>query len=85
MLFNSFVFIFAFLPITWLFYFGLNRMGLNRLAKWILVVASLYFYAYFNVEYLPIILVSVLINYGIGLLLCSNRLSSSELPPPVIS
>lgn len=63
MLFNSFVFIFAFLPITFLVYFGLNKMQQYTLAKAVLVVASLYFYAFFNWSYLPIILSSIGVNY----------------------
>lgn len=63
MLFNSFVFIFAFLPITFLVYFGLNRMRHYTTAKIALVVASLYFYAFFNWSYLPIIISSILVNY----------------------
>ena len=63
MLFNSFVFIFAFLPIIFLVYFGLNRMRYYTAAKVALVVASLYFYAFFNWSYLPIIISSILVNY----------------------
>lgn len=63
MLFNSFIFIFAFLPITFLVYFGLNKMRQYTLAKAALVVASLYFYAFFNWSYLPIILSSIGVNY----------------------
>ena len=66
MLFNSFVFIFAFLPITFLVYFGLNRMRHYTVAKVALVVASLYFYAFFNWSYLPIILSSILVNYFVA-------------------
>lgn len=66
MLFNSFVFIFAFLPITFLVYFGLNRMRHYTAAKVALVVASLYFYAFFNWSYLPIILSSILVNYFVA-------------------
>lgn len=74
MLFNSFVFIFAFLPLTLLLYFGFNRFGWHQLAKVVLVGASLYFYAFFNLSYLPIIVSSVLVNYTIGWLISgSNR------------
>jgi hypothetical protein len=58
MLFNSFVFIFAFLPITFLVYFGLNRMRHYTAAKVALVVASLYFYAFFNSSRRLVILVA---------------------------
>jgi hypothetical protein len=61
-------------------------LGHHRCAKWILVLASLYFYAFFNVHYLPIILSSVVINYCIGLILSNKTLiHSSLLPPPTTS
>lgn len=66
MLFNSFVFIFCFLPITFLLYFLLNKFGKYNLAKAVLVVCSLYFYAFFNWSYLLIILSSICFNYMIG-------------------
>lgn len=66
MLFNSYIFVFIFLPITILLYFGLNHLGYNRVAKSTLVIASLIFYAYFNLSYLPIILSSIIVNYGIS-------------------
>ncbi len=78
MLFNSFVFIFAFLPLTLLLYFGLNRVGWHNWAKGVLVVASLYFYAFFNVSYLPIIVASVLVNYIIGTILSKDKYNASR-------
>lgn len=63
MLFNSYIFIFMFLPITLLLYFGFNKIKKYEIAKLVLVIASLYFYAYFNVKYLFIIVASILINY----------------------
>lgn len=76
MLFNSFVFIFLFLPITLLTYFGLNKIGYHQTAKVFLVGASLYFYAFFNPSYLPIIIVSVIFNYFIGLGLSGQQFHS---------
>ena len=72
MLFNSFVFIFLFLPLTLAGYFLLNRFHKHEWAKGWLVVASLYFYAFFNPSYLPIILSSIVINYSIGSALVKN-------------
>lgn len=69
MLFNSFEFIFAFLPISIVMYFGLNKLGQFQLAKAILVIFSLYFYAFFNLSYLPIIVISIISNYLIGRML----------------
>lgn len=66
MLFNSFEFIFVFLPIVLLAYFSLNRLNLHQWAKGVLVLASLYFYAFFNTSYLPIIVTSILVNYGVA-------------------
>lgn len=72
MLFNSFVFIFAFLPLCLMLYFGLNKLGYYQVAKGVLVTFSLYFYAYFNISYLPIIITSILVNYSIGRLLSAS-------------
>ena len=69
MLFNSYEFIFLFLPITLIVYFTLNRFGKNRLAKGWLVLASLYFYSYFNKKYLILIIASIVVNYFVGKLL----------------
>ena len=62
MLFNSYIFIFMFLPITLLLYFGFNKIKKYEIAKLVLVIASLYFYAYFNVKYLFIIVASILLT-----------------------
>lgn len=66
MLFNSFVFIFAFLPLSITGYFLLNHFRHHTAAKALLVAASLYFYAFFNWSYLPIIISSIAVNYLIG-------------------
>ena len=73
MLFNSYEFIFLFLPITLIVYFWLNRYNKNKLAKAGLVIASLYFYSYFHKSYLILITVSILVNYFIGQKLSSNK------------
>ena len=69
MLFNSFEFILAFLPVTLLVYFVLLRQRLTMAAKSWLLFASLFFYSWWNVRYLPLILGSILFNYTIGGLL----------------
>ncbi len=66
MLFNSYIFIFAFLPITFFIYFYLNKKHLTEAAKGFLVFASLFFYSWWNIAYLPLILGSMLFNYIIG-------------------
>lgn len=66
MLFNSYIFIFCFLPITLIIFFGLTKFRLLRVATAWLVISSLAFYAYWNVAYLPLILFSIGVNYQIG-------------------
>lgn len=69
MLFNSIAFIFLFLPITLAGYFWLcaRRMGIG--ARIWLVMASLFFYSYWNVSYLPLILGSMAFNFAVGTML----------------
>ncbi len=66
MLFHSPIFIFLFLPFTFFLYFFLNHYQFPRVSKVLLVLASLFFYGWWNVDYLPLIIGSVLFNYFIG-------------------
>ena len=76
MLFNSYEFIFAFLPLTFFIYFYLNYIKVNKFSKLFLVLSSLFFYAWWNPIYLPIILASMFVNYHLGGFL--SRASSSK-------
>ena len=65
MLFSSYEFLFCFLPITIIgYYLILNAKKVNMARVW-LVIASLFFYGWFNIKYLPIIIISILINFVI--------------------
>lgn len=66
MLFNSYAFIFIFLPISFGIYFYLNHLRLTTAAKGSLVFASLFFYSWWNVLYLPLLLGSMFFNFIIG-------------------
>lgn len=66
MLFNSYEFIFLFLPLTFAVYFWLNKKRLTQASKAWLVFASLFFYSWWNVIYLPLILGSILFNFAVG-------------------
>jgi len=66
MLFNSYEYIFFFLPLTFVIYFFLLNKRLMIGAKGFLVFSSLFFYSWWNISYLPIILTSMLFNYTIG-------------------
>ena len=69
MLFNSYIFILCFLPLTLFLYYGCNHFGRHTAAKVVLIVMSLWFYAYFHVSYLFILLASILGNYSISILI----------------
>jgi D-alanyl-lipoteichoic acid acyltransferase DltB (MBOAT superfamily) len=73
MLFNSYPFIFLFLPAALAGYFLLGR--LNNLAPvlW-LTLASLFFYSVSNWQFVPLLVASVAFNYVIGLLLITKPL-----------
>lgn len=66
MLFNSWQFILAFLPITFGVYFYLNRARLTIAAKVWLVLANLFFYSFWNINYLALILTSMMFNFALG-------------------
>jgi alginate O-acetyltransferase complex protein AlgI len=65
MLFNSYPFLLAFLPITLIGFFALGRKNRAWAAAW-LALASLIFYGYWSVKYLPLLLGSVTFNYICG-------------------
>jgi D-alanyl-lipoteichoic acid acyltransferase DltB (MBOAT superfamily) len=73
MLFNSYEFIFAFLPIVFVIYYFLLSKRLVVGAKGFLVFASLFFYSWWNIAYLPLILSSMLFNYVVGNSLNGNK------------
>ena len=73
MLFNSYAFIYLFLPITFAGYFVLNRKKLILAAKTWLVLASLFFYGYWNPIYILLILGSIVFNYAVGSTLIRKR------------
>lgn len=66
MLFNSFEFIFLFLPITLLIFFQIGKTGNYRFAIAFLVAASLGFYGWWNPRYLLLLIFSLIFNYFIG-------------------
>jgi len=63
MLFNSIEFIFLFLPLTLLTFRTFSKYGYYRLAKTSLLLASLFFYGWWNPKYLLLMLISVTVNF----------------------
>ncbi|MEM8807149.1 MAG: MBOAT family protein [Cyanobacteria bacterium P01_G01_bin.38] len=72
MLFNSYPFLFIFLPLTLLAFFGLAQLRLPRLSMVALTTASFIFYAYWNPPYLLLLGFSIFINYMLGAVLSSE-------------
>src|SRR5579871_2775806 len=66
MLFNSYEFILFFLPVALAGYFlAAHRLGANAARVW-LMLASLFFYGWWNPRYLILIIGSMLGNYWMG-------------------
>ena len=74
MFFNSYSFIFLFLPVVLLGYFALGRRGDLAPVVW-LALASLAFYAFSGAQFVPLLLASIAFNYGVGYLLIARKLS----------
>lgn len=64
MLFNSYIFIFVFLPIVLIAWYGLNHFKQYKEAQVIVILMSFWFYGYFNYSYLAIILSSIIVNWS---------------------
>ena len=65
MLFNSYLFICLFLPITLIGFWLLRKTAPALIPLW-LVVASLFFYSWWNPAYLVLLLISISANYLAG-------------------
>ena len=65
MLFNSYAFIFLYLPIVLFGYFYLARKN-HSYGIWWLALASLFFYAYWSYSYTFLLLASIIFNFLIG-------------------
>ncbi|PTM76194.1 MBOAT family O-acyltransferase [Cereibacter sphaeroides f. sp. denitrificans] len=69
MLFHSPEFLFAFLPLALLGYYLLGRLPNKLWAVGWLAAASLFFYGWWNVAFLPMLLISLGLNYLLGIML----------------
>jgi D-alanyl-lipoteichoic acid acyltransferase DltB (MBOAT superfamily) len=71
-LFNSYIFIFLFLPVTLAGFYLIGGRGHHRVAISWLVACSLFFYGWWNPAYLGLILASILFNYAMGMVVSSQ-------------
>lgn len=72
MLFNSYEFIFGFLPVVLLIYFILAKVRCEY-AKYFLILSSVAFYSYWDIRNLPILLLSIMVNFIVGQRIVKNR------------
>ena len=72
MLFNSYEFLFLYLPIVFVGFFWLARYGHNVSALW-LAFASLFFYGWWSPKYVGLLLASIVINYSMAYLIGHAR------------
>ncbi|MAX65668.1 MAG: MBOAT family O-acyltransferase [Bacteriovoracaceae bacterium] len=82
MLFNSYIFIFIFLPITFVIHYliGKHEKHGHTLSHSWLILASLFFYGYWNFSYLSIIISSIIINFLITHYLISKPHAKIKKP-----
>jgi alginate O-acetyltransferase complex protein AlgI len=64
-LFNSYPFVFVFLPLVLAGFTALTRWGTPRAVRAFLVAASLAFYAWWDWRYLALIVFSILLNFSL--------------------
>lgn len=69
MIFSSPEYIFVFLPAVFLVYWTVGRTFSSVFRTLLLLVASLFFYAWWHPKYLVLLLGSVLVNFALGRLL----------------
>ena len=70
MLFNSLLYLLIFLPVIILISFYLRDRIF--IAKCIIIFSSIIFYSYFNISHLPIIIISIFINYFLSIIFIKN-------------
>lgn len=69
MLFNSYTFLFLFLPTTYFCYYQLEKFSNQRIKLFWLVLVSLFFYGWWNPIYVSLIVSSIVFNYYFGRLI----------------
>ncbi|MCP4406192.1 MAG: MBOAT family protein [Gammaproteobacteria bacterium] len=84
MLFNSYIFLLFFLPITFTGFFLIGGRGHHRIAIAWLVGASLFFYSWWNPAYLGLILASIFVNYAVGVSLGGAQKSKTLLTVGIV-
>lgn len=73
MVFSSYIFIFSFLPIVLIGYYSLSKLKNSIYQRIFLILSSLFFYGYYNVEYLLLIISSIVVNYIVAIFIQKRK------------
>jgi len=73
MLFNSYIFIFIYLPVVFFGFFYLAKKSQQLAALW-LALSSLFFYGWWNPKFVLLLLLSIIFNFFAGYLISSTKL-----------
>ena len=65
MLFHNPVFLFLFLPIVFTLYFYTSKYS-KFTYEYVLIIAGIFFYAWFNIYLSPLIIISIIFNFIFG-------------------
>lgn len=76
MLFNSYTFIFAFLPIVLIGFFQFGKIHRDFASSW-LAAASIVFYGYWNPAYVGLLFASIVTNYAFGMWIVKSTIQHS--------
>ncbi|MEC4748358.1 MBOAT family protein [Methylomicrobium sp. Wu6] len=75
MLFNSYIFLFLFLPIAAIGFFQLGKYSRTLAGLWLFAV-SVFFYGWWNPAYVGLLLGSIVFNYGVGVALAREHVGA---------
>lgn len=83
--FNSYVFLFGFLPVTLGVYYLLGLLASPRPALIWLTAASFFFYGWWNPAYLLLLAASMLFNFSVGVRLTRAARRAAPLRRPLLA
>lgn len=84
MLFNSYEFVFLFLPAVLVGYMALCAMDSGAWSKLWLLAASLFFYGWWNPDFVFLVLTSIVFNYAIGSAILRGRRGGAWLVAGIV-
>jgi len=84
MVFSSYIFIFGFLPVTLAGFWIISRLSSYWSRLW-LCAASLVFYGWWEIRWVPVLIASILCNYAVGWLLLQRQAQRLSVTPMLLA